>query len=241
MAGLVKLDADDVDYYAQPLVGMYVMALLADACAGDSVEKVTDRPETYSFLYSMMVAEAGLSIQKVEPSKAANGELLVPIAVRGISTATIPLRNVLTMRLDEVKSGGHHLRAFRTNYAAALRAHIEQVSKESNSRKHVAELQVEFERGMQQDLAMLKDALKLAKYKFVFSKEMGVMAIAGAGLLADPISSSLVLSSALKTVTWGALISDGLELKKQCLEALGKHSTSWLYLASNRARWPLVV
>lgn len=219
-AGLVKLAGPDEDYYARPLTGFLLMSLLADACAGESKEKITDRADAYQFMWKMVAAE-----QQDVPKAANFGAQsaaqsgLVNIAIRTVRTDDIPLENILAMRRREVGEAGFQYRRFRENFAAKIRDNATKavLAKSLEERRDVA---ADFEREMRDDLAALKHELGGVKRKLVFSKEVVGLFSLGA-LVGDVTGVVGAATGAVQTVD---------SFSRSYAETLGKHPISYLYL-----------
>lgn len=231
-AGLVKLSGRDFDYYTRPLAGLYLMSLLAEACAGDH-DRITDRTEAYAFLGRLFAAEAGA--KPLASSKSARGknlERLVTVSTKALNADDIPLKNILAMRKRESGTQGHDYRAFRQKYAKRLSETAEQIGK-LDSKGDPQEIEDQFAQDMKDDLASLREELAVAKTKLLLSKEVGATVIVSAAAMLEPISGIALLSGALKTVAGGALVTDLMNFVGNYKKALKDHPMSWLYLTES--------
>jgi hypothetical protein len=119
-AGLVRLAGPDEDYYARPMTGFLLMSLLADAYAGTTKEKITDRADAYQFMGKMVAAER-VEVPDMDRSKLSSAQLgLVSMAIRTVRTDGIPFENILAMRKREAGSRGHHYRRLRESFAGKI-------------------------------------------------------------------------------------------------------------------------
>lgn len=59
---LAEFNRLDNDFHVAPLFGLMVMSLLADACAGTTKRKITDRADAYAWLMKFNTAELGRRI-----------------------------------------------------------------------------------------------------------------------------------------------------------------------------------
>lgn len=225
-AGLVTLNADESKHYSAPLVGFLLMSLLADACAGETRQKITDRVDAYSFLWKVAAAEAHVDFL---PSASAPVDSLharlVTLSVRAINTDDIPLENLVAMRQREARSSSAHAyRAMRRRYSSAIQVCAKRLVTEGKSKADRVEIERQFQLELQDDIAALRAELGVAKTALVFSKEVGVTLLATAGMFIEPISAS--------TIAWGALVADVLKFSDSYKKALSGHPTSWLYLSA---------
>ncbi|MES2183883.1 MAG: hypothetical protein V4505_04975 [Pseudomonadota bacterium] len=222
-AGLVKQSERGYRHQAaKPMMGFFLMSLLADACAeSNQLRKITDRTDAYGFLWKMRAAELVDPPQDADfgaNSAARTG--LVSIALRTLNAERVPLKNILEMRQREAKAGGHHYRLFRENFAEKI---------EENALKAVAASSLEerrsiafdFERKMRDDLAFLRDELGAAKRDLFLSKE----------------TVGLVSAGAIFGQTWTVLAGLGAGIVTSVAKfsgahraALAKHPMSYLYL-----------
>jgi hypothetical protein len=104
------------------------------------------------------------------------------------------------------------------------------------------EIERQFVRDRQTDFRELKQELGLAAKEALFSKEIGVCALALVGAVAapllPPVAAAAVGSAAvsLKSVGVGALLLTKAKYRNARQKALNENAMSWLYLTSKR-RW----
>jgi hypothetical protein len=235
---LAKLDGDERQHYTAPLLGFLLMSMLADACAGAAKQKITDRADAYSFLWKIAVAEANAEYLP-SPNSAIDSlhSRLVTISVKAINTDNIPLKNLLEMRTREARSSSaQDYRAMRRRYMNTIHRYARRLVQEAKSQSDWNEIERQFQIELQDDIAVLSSELRIAKSQLLFSKEVGIAALAAAGLFLEPVSSSMILAHVVKAVGWGALVSDGIKFKKAHMDALSGHPASWLYLNARPSR-----
>lgn len=238
-AGLVRLSPKDRDYYMRPIVGLFVMSLLAEACAGSTKEQLTDQADAYSFLWKIAAVEGGANYGPARSIlENRTYDRLVAVSIRTLSTNNIPLDNLLDLRRRELKSRGHDYRAFRQKYRDKLREYVQRLSTQARTASDWAEIERQFQMDLRDDLAALHDELRMSRRKLIFSKETAAMTTAAALLFVEPVSASVWASNLLKAVGWGALMKDTLDYSEGRQKALQGHAASWLYLAQNPRRGP---
>jgi hypothetical protein len=221
------------DYGVSPSVGFLIMSLLADACAGTQIQKVTDRVDAYAWL-SQKHASAlgstvvtGLDVSQVAPAY----DRLVSLSLDVLDARAIPLRRLVEFRKRESKRGGADHGAMRRRYSKALQAHVKRVITESRSLGDVQELERQFKVDFREDLADLKAELNAASLKTLFSREVAVSALITAGSLIAPIPGLTALATKIGLVGVIPLLKAAVDLRGARRTALQRHVSSWLYLA----------
>lgn len=234
---LVRFNEMDSDFHANPYFGLMIMSLLADACAGETKRKITDRSEAYGWLQKYATAEAGgeyitgLDASQVAPAY----DRLVTLSVKLLNTDDLPVSTLVAMRKRELKSTKNDYRAFRIKYLNKVDEYVEKIVKPALRPTDIKELERQFQKDMEQDLKDLRKDLKLAKDKLIWSKEVGVAIAAVPGALVAPIIGLTNLTTVIGTIGVGALVKVGKEYKAAKAKALREKSMSWLYLGSKHA------
>jgi hypothetical protein len=231
-AGLVNLSGADYDYYTRPLVGLYLMSLLANVCAGKTSEQITDRADAYSFLWRLAAAEGGA--REIFPQDAQSKvplDRLITLSLKALNTDGIAFEKILALRKREAGRQGHDYRAFRRKYGEKLKECADAIATTAKTQDDRKRIEEEFQLDMKDDLASLKDELQIAKRELVFSKSMLTTVVAGAALFIEPISTSVLLASGAKAIAGGAFMTDLMKFCGSYSKALKGHSSSWLYLA----------
>jgi hypothetical protein len=234
--GMAHWEASTADYGVPATVGYLMMSLLADACAGTQIQKVTDRVDAYAWLsehYARALGRpcvTGLDASQVAPAY----DRLVTLSLEVLDARAIPMRRLVEFRKRESKRGGADFSAMRRRYLKALQAHVKRVGSEARSSTDVRELNRQFKEELRQDLTDLKSELNVASLKALFSKEVAVSAILTAGCLLSPIAGLTALSSKIGAVGVIPLLKAAVDYRGARRAALQKHVSSWLYLASRR-------
>jgi len=231
--GMARWVAAESDYGVPAVVGFLMMSLLADACAGTQVQKVTDRVDAYAWL-SEAHARAlgsphvtGLDVSQVAPAY----DRLVTLSLEVLDARAIPLKRLVEFRKRESKRGGTDYSAMRRRYLQTLQAHIKRIGTEARSAADLRELERQFKEELKQDLADLKAELNTTSLKALFSKEVAVSALITAGSLVAPISGLTALASKIGLVGVIPLLKAVVDLRGARRTALQRHVSSWLYLA----------
>lgn len=230
--GLALLD--DGDFDVPPALGFLMMSLLADACAGTQILKVTDRVDAYSWLTQARAAVlgeqhvVGLDISQVAPAY----DRLVTLSIKALDARRISMKKLIELRKKEERSGGSGLKHLRQNYAKAVSSHVMRIGKEAKSLIDLKELEAQFIEELERDLGELKSELGLASLKTLLSKEVAASAVIAGGCLISPIAGLTELASSVGLIGVVPLLKASVELRAARKVALQKHATSWLYLAN---------
>lgn len=103
------------DYSVPPALGFLMLSLLADACAGTQVQKITDRVDAYAWLsehYAYLLDRPyvkGLDVSQVAPAY----DRLVTLSMEVLDARAIPLRNLVEFRRRESRRGDADYSAMR--------------------------------------------------------------------------------------------------------------------------------
>src|SRR6185312_7166494 len=164
------------DVCTRETTGLGIMSLLADCCAGETFARVTDRQAAYAAIVNLFT-----SANNGDPI-ASEAAKLVPVALATINLDGVPLHNLIDFRKEEQSSaGGHFIRDLRHRLLLNMEAHASRILqvKNENDREH---LRCEFQLDMRDDLAALRDALRLEAFQTLGWKELGAAALAAGAL-----------------------------------------------------------
>jgi hypothetical protein len=135
------------DYSLEEQVGLAIMAKLADACAGNTFARWTDRFLAY-----------GLVVDRA-PELAAQTSV-IPLTLSLLDMSSIPIQSLIDFRRREkVERNGHDYTALRHRYADRIVRHIEE-TKDVCSENELEELRRQFADDMRRDLRELQEALR---------------------------------------------------------------------------------
>lgn len=212
------------DWVTSKNLGLAIMSLLAEACAGTEKRTVTDRVKSYSLLMQSLAHIHGGEYGKVSNDV----ERLVTISVKMIDPGGFSLDRLIDFR--ERESDDPSFRVLRHNYLNRVDAFIERIRENHGHSGAIREIERQFEQEMQDDLRDLKDALRLKAINTVLSKEVGVGILAAAGMSVSPIA----LPSTILGV--GALLTTAANYSEARKEALRKHAMAWLFASYRKRR-----
>lgn len=221
-------------YGVPPAIGFLIMSLLADACAGSQIQKITDRVEAYSWITERYARVLGYPyVSKLDVSQVAPAfDRLVSISLEVLDVREIPLRKLVDFRKRELRYGGTDYSAMRRRYFSTLQAHLQRIGKEATTEADVRELERQFKEDIKQDLADLKAELGLASVRALLSKEIAMSALALAGSLMAPIAGVTSLATTVKGIGIIPLLKAAVEYRGARREILRRHSMSWLFLGT---------
>lgn len=197
--------------------GITMMSILADCCAGNTKQLVTDEIDSYIRLERYLSLIGGADSE--EQRNNSDHDRLVTLSLTAIDLSNVDMSALVRMRKKESKDAG--IRAMRHAYVKQLGSYAERLAKEAHNIGDVEEIERVFQQEVADDLDLLKDQLKDEAKKVIFSKEFAAAALAVAGTVILPIPGLL-----------GAAWSLGrahLQYKADRNKALASHSMSWLY------------
>lgn len=218
------IDGGGRNYKVPSSLGLLMMSLLADECAGTTRIKVTDRNQSYSWLLGLMTDNCGGEYLGVEGTHLGRDlDRLVTAAIHTVDTGGIPLSKLLSFRQREQKEKSQDYASFRRNYLQRIQTYIEQLNVPKLSASDVGEVYRQYRNDMSADLRDLKRELKLADGAALTSTAMGTAVLAVAGSPIAPLAGALGV---------GALIHTGQKYRQARRTAFKSHAMSWLYLAN---------
>lgn len=211
------------DYQVPPALGLLLMSMLADECAGTTTTRVTDRSRAYSWLMGVTAHSLGGEyVPNLDASHLSSTyDRLVTAAVRIVDTDGIPIERLLELRRREA-AGASDYTAFRRRYVERIAAYIEKLNTAKLRPADVREIDRQYRIDMKTDLRLLKQELRLAAAKVVF-RDIGIAVLAGVG------ATALHPLAGLSGV--GALLHSRMEYRQARRAALQKSAMSWLYLS----------
>lgn len=215
-----------------PAVGLLMMSMLADSCAGTQIQKVTDQVEAYSWLsehYAGLLGRPyvkGLDASQVAPDH----DRLVTLSLEALDARKIPLRKLVEMRKREAKRGGTDYSAMRRRFLKHIQEHVKRIGVEARSPADVRELNRQLREDMKGDLMDLKHELGMASMNALLSKEVAISAVITAGFLISPAAGLTALSTQLGGIGIIPLLGTAVKYRGARRAALRRHTSSWLFL-----------
>lgn len=234
--GMAQWIHEEHDYGVPAAVGLLMMSVLADICAGTQIQTITDRTEAYAWLAKQRASLLGSQyVTGFDTSQIApDHDRLVALSLDVVDGRRLELRDLVEMRKRELRRGGTYHSAMRQRYSKALVAHVDRIKKEAKSAADVRELDRQFKNEIRQDISDLKDELKIARSKALFSKELVLSVVLAAGCLPNPIEGLTTLARDVGGIGIIPLLKAAADYRGARRDALKKHAMSWLFLAKRR-------
>ena len=234
--GVARWFGEFGDYGVPPALGLLLMSCLADACAGRTLHKITDRPEAYRNLFGLMSSALGGTVVRMPSTCGVSDAIdrLVTVSTRVANVRNTPMSRLVDLRRKEEKEKSGHLRSLRHKYLDEVTAHAKALLEPGLTLGDKRELENEYKQRVERDLVELKRSLGMARNDVLLSKEAATTAVAAAAAVTGPVGAAV--SAALKGVSVGALLATGVKYARARRHALSSHSVSWLFLARRRTR-----
>jgi hypothetical protein len=217
------------DYVLNTSLGLTIMSILADICAGEEKETVTDESENYAALtrYFAECSEGSYNIS-LASDVAPEAEQLVTISLNTLSGQAASLNELVELRKREENARTPFLRELRSKYFGEVNKYItrlQDLKKEDdeakNKERDKAEIERQFKKAMEADLKNLQQELRLESWQLLFRKEMlGAVAFA-AGTVVEPFTTTTISTALL-----GKALINHRENKRSTYKG---HAMSWLY------------
>jgi hypothetical protein len=232
--GMARWIKSESDYSVPAAVGLLMMSILADVCAGTQIQKVTDRTEAYAWVAKHHARVLGSQyVTGLDASQVAPGhDRLVALSLEVIDGRAVPLKKLVEFRRREARQSGSGYSAMRRRYLKTLQDHLSRIGRDARSVSDVQELDRQFKEDLRQDLAELKTELGLANLKTLLSKEVALSALILAGSLMTPVAGLTALATQVGGIGIIPLLKAAVDLRAARRDTLKKHSMSWLFLAN---------
>lgn len=197
-------------------LGLTMMSILAECCAGSEKRLITDKASAYSSLERFFAARAGAVPGRHEDSC----ERLVTLSLRTLDFKNVSLARILDIRQKENGANGSQYKALRHGYLKKIEDQANRLAKAACP-SDIEEIERVFQQEIKSDLDMLKDELKDEAGKVVLSTEF---AAAVTSLATVPTTGFLGYSLASL-----ALMRKKTEYRAARNKILRNHPMSWLY------------
>ena len=224
------------DYPLSPVAGLCIMGILADACAGTTRARITDREAAYASVTGLLGSDRDVE------GEVENRERVVACTLRLLNLENVSLRSLIDFRKKEAKESGHSLRDLRHRYVERIDSYLKRISDDTAlTSSDLILLERQFESDMRDDLAVLKSELRREFEQALWSKEVIACLIAGAGaalamVIGAPIAVAGVVTASGVPVTLGGIFSSRSKFLKSRAEILRKHPMAYLYEAAGGTR-----
>jgi hypothetical protein len=230
----------NADFPFMEPTGLTIMAMLADCCAGETFQRVTDENAAYATLVGLLSSDGRSPMEKPQASH----EQLVPITLEVINDDGIDLKRLIALRKREQQGGGHKISELRHRYLDRIDSYAKTLTTlKKRKQSDEEEIKRQFHDDMKDDFASLKDELRVARKEALLSKEVIISAVALAGTVAAAFAPFAVpgVYAALggfggSLATIGGIWQSKSKYASSRESILKKHPTAYLFqLRSPRA------
>ncbi|WP_223645513.1 hypothetical protein [Corallococcus sp. EGB] len=223
------------DREVPPAIGLLLMSVLSDICAGTQIQMITDHAEAYAWLAKQRAGilgsqyVTGVNLCQVEPEL----DRLVALSLGVVGGQNIGLRELVDMRKREANGRTGDYRAMRHRYSKTLAAHVARIMKEARSEADLQELDRQFRDDVEQDFSDLMCELKVAGRNTLISGSVIVSTILAKGGVTEPIDglAALALRVGVGIIP---LVGAWNHYRGARRDVLKKHTMSWLFVAKQR-------
>ncbi len=197
-------------------MGLSVMSILADSCAGTQKRLVTDKVKSYRAVHEAITALHGGTFGTANPLE---HERLVTISLKVVDPSRFSLARLVDYRKREERDAS--LRDLRHNYLKK----VDSFAARAAAGQHDGdkrEIERQFELEVKDDLRHLKEALRMKAESTLLSKEVGVGVLAAAGVM-----TPVAVPAALLGV--GALVKRAIAYRAERRQVFRDNAMSWLF------------
>lgn len=150
-------DADFSEWVMSRSIGLAMMSLLAEACAGSELRTVTDKFASYRLLSESIVGLHDGTFDQISD----DAEKLITISLKVVDASKLNIKRVINFRKREQSSEGPSIRNLRHNYLRKIDAFVKRLATAKEHPKNREEIERQFEQEVKDDLSNLREALKL--------------------------------------------------------------------------------
>jgi hypothetical protein len=212
------------DYETSPALGLTLMGILADVCAGTAKRSLTDEEDGYAALIRHFTEEGGFEF--TEPSQPnpefETYEHLIAVSYKTVNSDELPFERLIEIRKEEEVKKNDVLKIARRAYFEKLDHYAKRMTTEAKLPADKIQIEKEFCEEMEGKLVDLKKELKVEASKALLSKEMMGVVLAAAGALIEPVTSSVISA--------GLLTKQLIEYRTKRHEKIKANPTGWLYM-----------
>jgi hypothetical protein len=230
-------------YAATNPMGLALMNILADCCAGKTFARITDRSDAYASLAGLFL-DADHATERSEDllfgfEHAGDREALIPIATEVVDADSLTLNQIVDLRCQEAKSSGYALRDLRHRFADRIDSQVKSLSA-TRTELEREELKRQFREEMRDDYSALREALKLEAKQVLGMKEIIGTALIPLAHIGSEMMGVTSIVSALDFTTAalavGGLYSAKSKFAQTRRKTLIEHPTAYLYEAKGGLR-----
>lgn len=221
-------------------LGLLMMSVLAECCAGSQKQMITDRTRAYSVLTHALAQDSGgIELSEIEsPALEAQEarDRLIAVTLKTFNVRDGSIDALIDLRKREEKEPGGHLLRLRHKYVDSIEQWTGRIVQEARNRGDAIEIERCFQQYLLTDFGELREQLKLDAVK-LFSRDLLITVssavVANAALFAPEILRPIPLSATLGVIGAAAgsfvLGQKLVEYRLQRRRALRDHAAGYLY------------
>lgn len=225
----------DGDWRMSGALGLTVMSILAEVCAGSTKRMVTDRGQAYELLARSTGQLHGGTLG-VSSDALSN---FTTIAIDLVDPSQFTLDMLIKLRKKEAESSNTSLRKLRHGFTKSVDSYVKEISASKN-KGDIVDITREYKNAMEEDYKELLDALELKSTNTLLSKEVCIGILAAAGTAIPPMFLAGQLGAAVSAATGvlgiAALVKESVNYNPGRRAILNKHAMSWMFQAANNNR-----
>ncbi len=206
-------------------LGLALMSILTECCAGATKATMTDRRIAYDKLKNLLHADELLEADKVGHDAHAT---LVPITLEIVEAGSLPLAELIAFRRRERRGRSSDLVQLRQRYRNKLEEQV-RLLVSAATRGDAEEIRRQFQIDMRADLDALRGELQLAKGDVLTSKDVTFLAstVAGSAVHFATGSQLLATASAAAPMVLGA-INSRIKYLKERRAVVARHPMAYM-------------
>ena len=219
----------------KPATGLWLMAMLADAMAGDSLATVTDRHGAYAWLEQAIALNKGMSevSEGAIRDKSDEYEFAARATLPVIGATQFDIDKLIKLREREA-AGETWLRTARHNYLDLLSSFPDRVAAASRSGVELEDVYASFSEDCEESFRALEEALQTVNLKAMLNDKVNLPIAVAAGAVGLGTAS---IGAALGGLGLGVLyggIKQIMDSRQERQKALTTNRLAWGYLAAGR-------
>ena len=206
-------------------LGLALMSILTECCAGATKATMTDRRVAYERLTSLLHADDWLEAEAAQQDV---HQTLVPITLEIVEAGSLPLSELIAFRRREKRGRSKDLAQLRKRYRAKLEEQARQLAT-VRTQSDAEEVRRQFQLDMAADLDSLRGELRLAKSDVLTSKELTLLAstVSGSSIKVATGVDLLAVAAAAVPVAVGA-INSRIKYMKERRAIIAKHPMAYM-------------
>lgn len=206
-------------------LGLALMSILTECCAGATKATMTDRQVAYERLTSLLHAD-----DQLEADAAGRDfhQTLVPVTLEIVEAASLPLSELVAFRRREKRARSKDLAQLRKRYRERLEEQVRLLAA-ARTRSDAEEIKRQFHFDMAADLNALRGELRLAKSDVLTSKELTLLAstVGGSAMKVATGADLLAAAAAAVPIAVGA-INSRIKYIKERRAIVSKHPMAYM-------------